>query len=211
MTANPKENKMANFSTSSPALSSDERRCDGCTLCCTLVPVASLGKPAGRRCQHQRSALDLKGAGCAVYHAAGFPGECGLWSCRWLINDDMDDMLRPDRAHYVVDIVPDYVTAQNPGKSDAHVSIVQIWVDPNWPDAHKDFGLRRWIIRQEKYAALVRYNEKDAILLIPPHMSDTGQWEEIDNRAPRSNMTMELTTHSGEQIAAKLFEAGIER
>lgn len=182
------------------------RQCGECTLCCSLLPVATLDKPAGQRCRHQRSVLDAKGPGCAVHHKKSFPAECGLWSCRWLVNEDMDDMPRPDQAHYVVDIVPDFITATNPGVKDAHVPIIQIWIDPKFPDAHRDPRLRAWLVRLKDYAALVRYDEGEALFLLPPHMSDTGEWEEIGPN--RTNV--HPTRHSAEEIAAKLQQAGIK-
>jgi len=157
--------------------------------------VNALHKPAGQRCIHQRFRT-----GCAIYRREGFPGECALWSCRWLVNDDMDGMKRPDRAHYVVDLVPDFVTAQSPGRNDIHIPVVQVWVDPHYPDAHRDPELRAWIVRQRDYAAIVRFDAARALILIPPHWSDTGDWEEVgDNRT-----TLDDRTHSAEEIFAKL-------
>jgi len=33
------------------------RTCGGCTLCCKLLPVRELKKPANTRCQHQRAEI----------------------------------------------------------------------------------------------------------------------------------------------------------
>lgn len=175
----------------------DNRRCGECTLCCTLLPVKALGKGANTRCAHQR------GLGCNIYRKEGFPGECALWNCRWLINDDAGDLQRPDRSHYVIDIVPDFVTT---GDTRAiKIPIVQVWCDPRYPDAHRDPALRAWIIRQRGFAALIRYNDVDALFLLPPYMSDTGDWEEIGGNRTR----MEEGTHSAAQTAAALNQAGI--
>ena len=38
------------------------RHCGGCTLCCKLIPVEELNKPAGARCKHVRT-----GKGCSIY------------------------------------------------------------------------------------------------------------------------------------------------
>ena len=67
--------------------------------------VRSLGKPARQRCKHQRHHK-----GCAVYRKRGFPPGCGAWNCRWLVEDVTDGLSRPDRSHYVLDVMPDYVT-----------------------------------------------------------------------------------------------------
>jgi hypothetical protein len=177
--------------------SADNRRCGECTLCCTLLPVKALGKSANTRCAHAR------GLGCNIYRKEGFPGECALWNCRWLINDDAGDLQRPDRSHYVIDIVPDFVTTGDARK--VKIPIVQVWCDPRYPDAHRDPALRAWIIRQRGFAALIRYNDIDALFLLPPTMSDTGDWEEIGGN--RTNC--EEGTHRADQIAAALHESGI--
>ena len=180
----------------------DERTCGGCTLCCRLLPVKGIDKPGGVRCRHQRFRT-----GCAVYHKPGFPGECALWSCRWLVTDI--DVPRPDKAHYVVDIVPDYITARDdfdPGKAPVTVPIIQIWCDPHYPEAHRDPRLRKWLEVQsrEGWCALVRFSPHEAIFLIPPLMSSTGAWEEKG-----SGLEQDGRTHSAEDIAAKLHNAGI--
>src|SRR5262245_598700 len=91
------------------------RRCGDCQLCCNLLPVRELNKGAGQRFRFQKFHK-----GCTVYHRpeAGFPMCCGLWSCAWLIDPEgTADFSRPDRSHYVVDIMPDYVTLTTPGEA----------------------------------------------------------------------------------------------
>jgi hypothetical protein len=178
-----------------------QRECGGCTLCCRLLPVVSLNKPGGVRCKHQRFRT-----GCAIHRKKGFPGECALWSCRWLVTDI--DLPRPDHGHYCVDIVPDYITAKQPGRGDISVPVIQIWNDPHYPDAHRDPRLRKWLeamCRAEGWCALVRFSPSEALMLIPPLMSDSHQWEEVGD----TRMTVDETTHSGEDIASKLAKSGI--
>jgi hypothetical protein len=187
-------------------LSESERQCGGCTLCCTLLPVVALKKEGGKRCVHQRSLLDKEGAGCAVYRRKGFPGECGLWACRWLVDPTTSALPRPDSAHYVIDIVPDFITAhQGPGGPEVKLPVIQVWCDPRYPDAHRDPKLREWIANFEpECGVLVRYSERDAIFLIPPHMSDKGIWEE---RGDGPGMLMEDRTHRADEVAAVLHQS----
>lgn len=81
------------------------RTCGDCQLCCKLLPVRAVGKGANERCRHQRF-----GKGCAIYHHPSFPVECRVWSCRWLVDPEAHGLSRPDRTHYVVDIMPDFLT-----------------------------------------------------------------------------------------------------
>jgi hypothetical protein len=169
------------------------RQCGTCTLCCKLMPmdggrdnadvlaaavevglikasdvagmVKDFFKEAGCRCPHQRH-----GKGCSIY--AVRPFGCRTWSCRWLVNDDTADLSRPDRSHYVVDCMPDYVT------NDGHtVPVIQVWLDPNYPDAHEDPALRAYLDRRGKegWAALIRSSATKAFLLAPPSMNN-GEW-----------------------------------
>jgi len=151
-----------------------ERRCHECTLCCKVLPVRELGKAAGVRCVHQRA------HGCRIYEAR--PQSCRTWSCLWLTNEDMLDMPRPDRAHYVIDPSPDYVEAiDEPSGARFRIPVVQIWIDPAHPLAYRDAQLLAWIERRAqrtRQAALIRFDSTRALMLCPPSMSADGQWHE---------------------------------
>ena len=177
------------------------RRCGDCTLCCKLVPLSKreghttaaamiehgmlslrdaakmmkdFDKPAGERCQFQRH------TGCSVYERR--PLCCRAWNCRWLVNDDCDDLRRPDRSHYVIDLVPDFVTLQdNETGTRTNIEVVQIWCDPKYPDAHLDPALRRYIDRRGKdgVAAIVRYSSVKAFTVFAPSMASDGEWHEF--------------------------------
>jgi hypothetical protein len=144
------------------------RACADCQLCCRLLPVRGLRKVAGQKCQHQKF-----GKGCKVYHKPGMPPECAMWNCRWLVNDDTNDLPRPDRSHYVLDIMPDHVTLEdNETKQRTNVQVVQIWIDPAHPDAHRDPRLRAYLSRraEQGIAAILRYDSHRATLLFAPSM-----------------------------------------
>jgi len=154
------------------------RQCGDCQLCCKLLPVRTLGKGAGQRCQHQRHHK-----GCAVYSTLGrVSPECKLWNCRWLVADDTENLSRPDRSHYVLDLMPDFITLRDDKTGEAqHVEVVQIWVDPKYPDAHRDPALRAYLDRlaEKNVAGLVRRNNTEALTIFPPALSADGQWHEV--------------------------------
>jgi hypothetical protein len=158
------------------------RECGGCQLCCKLLPVPPLQKKAGQRCRFQKF-----GKGCAVYHTPKMPFECGMWNCRWLVNDDADDLSRPDRSHYVIDLMPDFVTLRHDDSGELqNIQVVQVWVDPDYPDAHRDPALRRYLIRRahDGIAALIRFDASKALTVFAPPFAEDGQWHEIDSDAP---------------------------
>jgi hypothetical protein len=162
------------------------RRCGDCQLCCKLLPMPELHKPAGERCQHQKH-----GVGCAIY--ARRPASCAIWTCRWLVSDDTADLRRPDRSRYVIDVMPDFITlVDNDSGERTDIEVVQIWIDPKYPDAHKDPALRRYLDRrgQEGIAAIIRYSELRAFTLFPPSMTD-GTWREHHHGTVKPERTVE--------------------
>jgi hypothetical protein len=137
--------------------------------------IREFDKPAGERCQYQRA-----GKGCTIYSRRPFG--CRFWNCRWLVNDDTAELRRPDRSHYVIDLVPDFITTRNNETGEVrHVQCVQIWVDPNHPDSHRDPALRAYVERRAKdgIVALIRYSNRDGFVLIPPRLASDGQWHEV--------------------------------
>jgi hypothetical protein len=150
-----------------------KRECGGCTLCCKLLPIPPLKKPAGKKCEHQRT-----GKGCAVHGTPKQPQACGVWFCRWLINDDADNLSRPDRARYVIDMLPDEISMQ-PSDGSAPLKkyvAIQIWADGDaW---FGDTALRDWILRKAEQGTptIVRYSAREAIGVFAPPLSPDGQW-----------------------------------
>lgn len=166
------------------------RRCSGCTLCCRLLPVKGMDKAANVRCKHQRT-----GKGCAVYQTSKMPAECGLWVCRWLTNDDTADLGRPDRTHYVIDVMPDFVTARDGADGEPiKIAAIQVWVDPKYPDAHRDPALRRYLERrgEEGVVAIIRYDNGAGFTLVPPNVAGDGQWHEIPSAVEQEHSLEQL-------------------
>jgi hypothetical protein len=161
------------------------RRCGGCTLCCKLLPMGmgpmprpdEFKKPAGERCPHQRT-----GKGCAIYQKR--PECCRVWNCRWLGDPEgTAGLRRPDRTHYVLDIMPDCITLRDPiehGGQEATVEVIQVWVDPHHRDAYKDPALLGYLAKlgEQGIAALIRYSSSAGFVLFPPAMTQTGDWHE---------------------------------
>jgi hypothetical protein len=150
----------------------------------TVQMPGALNKPAGQRCLHQKH-----GVGCALHGTPKMPYSCAIWNCRWLVNDDTADMQRPDRTHYVIDIMPDIVEAvHNDTGGTLEMEVIQIWIDPDYPEAHCDPALRRYIDRQRK-CALIRFNERDGIFVAPPSVTGEGWYEKESKASPGRQST----------------------
>lgn len=150
------------------------RACGSCTFCCVHVPVERpLNKPAGVACVH------LHSRGCRIYAAR--PDVCRYWNCAWLYQEATADMRRPDKAGYCIDPVLQTILVD-----ETPVDIIQIWVDPARPEAHRDPALRAYLaLMAERHGtpALVRWANptqegQDAMFLAPPSLSDDGEWVE---------------------------------
>lgn len=71
------------------------KACGACGMCCKVLHISELEKPAGVWCGHFR-----KGGGCGDY--AGRPGACRGFLCLWITSEKLDDAWRPDKAGFLM-------------------------------------------------------------------------------------------------------------
>lgn len=71
-----------------------ERQCGSCTMCCKLLAVKELEKPACQWCSHV-----IQGKGCSIYETR--PTACREFECAWLQGALPEDW-RPDKVKFVV-------------------------------------------------------------------------------------------------------------
>ncbi|MBS0490693.1 YkgJ family cysteine cluster protein [Phenylobacterium sp.] len=93
------------------------KSCGECGMCCKLLAIQSLDKPAGAWCGHFKRA-----AGCGVYEER--PPACRGFVCLWLDSEKLDEAWRPDRAKFLM-----YTE-----KDGQRLNVI---VDPNHPGAWK--------------------------------------------------------------------------
>jgi hypothetical protein len=89
------------------------RQCGDCTLCCKVMAIEELAKPAGTWCQYCKP-----GRGCLNY--SGRPGECRSFSCLWLTDERFGHHWKPNKSKLVL-------TTSEDG--------IEIRCDPGFPDA----------------------------------------------------------------------------
>jgi len=99
-----------------------------------------------------------------------------------LINQhgECSTIARPDRSHVVIDIAPDFVTGTDDATGKVEkIRVVQLWCDPNYPDAWRAQPIRDWIELKARqgFAALIRYSGREAQAVFAPPLTG-GAWVE---------------------------------
>jgi hypothetical protein len=59
--------------------------------------------------------------------------------------------------------------------------VVQVWVDPAYPRAHRDLRFRTWLAKSAEttgMAAVIRGGMDDGLILAPPAITANGKWQE---------------------------------
>lgn len=106
------------------------RSCGTCSLCCKVLPVQELNKPAGQWCIHS-----VPGSGCAA-HAAR-PSACRAFFCAWRLDSNLGPEWKPEVSRFVLSADP------------AH-GATMVMVDPGTPLAWR---------REPYYSRLKQFSE----------------------------------------------------
>ena len=132
-------------------------------MCCKIMGVVELNKPANVWCDH----CD-KGTGCKVYETR--PQSCAEFTCAYAGGYMGDDVsARPDKSKVVMGFTNDG-------------SYPVAFVDPTYPNAWRDGAVGRWL----KF--MVQYLGK-AIIVIGHRRYAVGnwtpeEWAHVQNKAP---------------------------
>ena len=140
-------------------------RCGGCTLCCDLLEVAALNKPANTACWHC-----MAGVGCSIYGQVDRPNACSAYQCAYLFNKSWAPSLRPDRCGVVFE----------PFGEDEQLSFVAA-VSPDTPNAWQEGAVAIAINRmmRDGCAVIVVVGEKKHVLL-PPGQTPEMVWNRYE-------------------------------
>jgi hypothetical protein len=148
-----------------PKTSPQLRQCGGCTLCCKLMGVRQLGKPAGAWCVHCECST-----GCAIYETR--PEDCRIFNCGYLYMPNLDERWKPAVCKFVL----------STDETESHMKIV---VDPDRPDAgHKEpyySAFKSWacVAVRQGGNVLVEIGKR-VIAILPDQDVDLGVVEEDD-------------------------------
>jgi hypothetical protein len=128
----------------------EPKSCGDCTLCCKVMAIEELQKPAGSWCRHCRP-----GQGCVVYENR--PAECRSFSCLRLVNDLLDRRWQPNKSRFVL-------TTSEDG--------IEVRCDPGYPDAWRKepfhSEIRQWAISGETHDVTVVVIVGERMTLVTP-------------------------------------------
>lgn len=105
------------------------RSCGKCSMCCKLLHVIELEKPAGRWCEHCRPGA----GGCQIYETR--PHICRAFACGWLMSERVGPEWFPLLSHMILSLAPFN-----------GVQTVTVTVDPRYP----------WMWKQYPYYAQLK-------------------------------------------------------
>ncbi|MFN3857856.1 MAG: YkgJ family cysteine cluster protein [Caulobacter sp.] len=137
-----------------------QRVCGSCTLCCTVLDIPELAKPAGHGCVHAN-------AGCAIYPER--PSACRIFTCGWLASPALDDAWRPDRAGFLI-------------RDERDEGQLCLDVDPARPGAWRRepylSQIRAWSrMVHDRSGCLVVYDGGEVSVVFPEQILDLGPLE----------------------------------
>jgi hypothetical protein len=92
------------------------RECGKCSLCCKLLHVIELNKPANQWCGHCKPGH----GGCTIH--ASRPQICRGYFCGWMLTKNVGDEWYPLKSHMVISLAPI-----------GGIQTVTVTVDGNYP------------------------------------------------------------------------------
>lgn len=116
--------------------------CDDCHLCCDLLLVEELHKPAHTPCEHLVEG-QCGGGCCGLHEARGGPGQpesCAAFVCAWRSSQWLPE---PFRWHK--DLRPDRVGAVFGPIDEHNPFLIHLNIDPSRPDSWQNTIVREKI------------------------------------------------------------------
>jgi hypothetical protein len=138
------------------------RTCGDCTLCCKVMAIDELKKPAGSWCRRCNV-----GHGSKIY--TGRPIECQTFNCVWLIDERLGPHWKPNKSKIVL-------TTPEDG--------LEIRCDPGFPNAWRKEPFRAQI---NKWAEAGELNEVTILVLVGERMTLVTREREFELGVVRSD------------------------
>ena len=128
------------------------KSCGTCTLCCKLLGITEIEKPAWEWCSHC-----APGRGCTIYETR--PPSCREFECQWLCEPELPESLKPERSKVMLTgaagpILNAYCDPGHPmaWKREPMYSLLQERARIHWRGSIAVIaraGLRTWLINHD--------------------------------------------------------------
>jgi hypothetical protein len=137
-----------------------KRECGSCSLCCKVLDVPAVYKPAGQWCKHFAA-----GTGCEIHQLR--PKACRTFECMWLSDDWLGEEWKPSTSKFVL-------------TKEYEVDAIAVHVDPKAPNSWK---LEPYYSNLKKLAVkllaenkvLLIYESQRQLLVLPDQEVPCGQ------------------------------------
>jgi len=103
------------------------KECGSCTMCCKLLGIPEIQKPANQWCENCNV-----GKGCQIYQNRPF--SCHQFDCLWLQLDGIPEEFRPDKTQVVLSL------------TDHYDEDIVAYCDPGTPDNWRNGAFGKWLL-----------------------------------------------------------------
>jgi hypothetical protein len=159
-----------------------EKSCDECTLCCKVMAIETLAKPAGAWCRHCKP-----GQGCLIHPER--PDECRDFACLWLTDARLGPEWKPSRAKLVL-------TTSDDG--------IEVRCDPGFPDAWRKAPYRHQI---RQWAASGETHDVTVLVIVNARMILVTAEREFDLGIVRPDQRIVREIEGNRVVGATVVEA----
>jgi hypothetical protein len=136
------------------------RQCGQCSLCCKLLHVVELNKPANQWCGHCKP-----GSGGCTIHAKR-PNICREYFCGWMLTRNVGDDWYPLRCHMVISLGKlggiQTVTITVDGK------YPRVWLEQGYHNQLRALALRGLRVESQENVHLVQVRCNNRVWLVLP-------------------------------------------
>ena len=139
-----------------------KRECGNCTLCCYILDVPEYNSPVNEYCKHC-----IINKGCGIYAERGT--DCRTFECLWLTQEQIPEILRPDKSHVVFELP-------------ANCSTYIAYVDPAYPDSYKDNEVLALIdkINEAGHSVIIKCADGNKLYSLAPGQTRKEMHEELN-------------------------------
>jgi hypothetical protein len=138
---------------SAPSQVASGKACGTCMMCCKLLLIKELEKPAGQWCRHA-----AVGKGCGIYENR--PPVCQRFHCLWMLDPRLGPEWKPEKAKFF--LYPEREMEE----------VINVAVDPAFPDAWTKppflAAIKNWVLEGAELGRFVKVHVGNRWFVVLP-------------------------------------------